>query len=103
MVDTGIHHLGWTREQAIAYMLANTPLAPNNIDNEVDRYVSWPGQAVAYKTGQLEILALRAQAESALGDRFDPKGFHDVVLGGGAVTLPVLRARIESWIQDQQE
>lgn len=98
VVDTGIHHLGWTREQAIAYMTENTPLAPNNIDNEVDRYISWPGQAVAYKTGQVEILALRAEAEAALGGRFDAKGFHDVVLGGGAVTLPVLRARVEAWI-----
>lgn len=98
VVDTGIHHLGWTRAQAIAYMTQNTPLAPNNIDNEVDRYISWPGQAVAYKTGQSELLALRAEAEAALGERFDPKGFHDAVLGGGAVTLPVLRARVEAWV-----
>lgn len=102
VVDTGIHHLGWTREQAVTYMRENTPLAVNNIDNEVDRYVSWPGQALAYKTGQMEILALRAEAEAALADDFDVRGFHDVVLGGGAVTLPVLRARVEAWMESQR-
>ena len=102
VVDTGIHHKGWTRERAIAFMAANTPLALNNIDNEVDRYVSWPGQALAYKTGQLEIFALRRQAEAALGDRFDLPGFHAVVLEGGAVTLGVLRTRVEEWVAAQQ-
>ncbi len=98
VVDTGIHHLGWSRQQAVDYMRENTPLALNNIDNEVDRYISWPGQALAYKTGQREILALRAMARERLGDRFDLRAFHDVVLGGGAVTLPVLRRRVESWV-----
>jgi uncharacterized protein (DUF885 family) len=97
VVDTGVHHRGWTRVQAEDWMRENTPLADNNIVNEVDRYVSWPGQAVAYKTGQMEILALRAEAEAALGDRFDRKAFHDVVLGAGAVSLPVLRGRVEAW------
>lgn len=98
VVDTGVHHMGWTRAQAEDWMRENTPLADNNIVNEVDRYVSWPGQAVAYKTGQIEILALRAEAEAALGGRFDRSAFHDVVLGAGAVPLPVLRARVEGWV-----
>jgi uncharacterized protein (DUF885 family) len=98
VVDTGLHAKGWTREQAIAWMEANTPLAPNNIVNEVDRYVSWPGQALGYKVGQLEILALRREAESALGPAFDVREFHDVVLGAGAVSLPVLRSRVGAWV-----
>lgn len=98
VVDTGIHDQGWTREQARAFMAAHTALAEINIVNEVDRYVSWPGQALAYKYGQLEILALRAEAEAALGDRFDLPGFHEVVLGAGAVSLPILRRRVRAWI-----
>ena len=102
VVDTGLHAMGWTRAQAEAFMLAHTALTPENISNEVDRYISWPGQALAYKVGQLEILALRQQAQGALGDRFDIKRFHDVVLGQGAVTLPVLRAQVEAWIAEAQ-
>lgn len=98
VVDTGIHDQGWTRQQAIDFMLANTPLAPDNIDNEVDRYISWPGQALGYKTGQQEILALRAQARDALGDRFRRQDFHDLLLTGGAVTLPLLRQRVAAWV-----
>ncbi len=99
VVDTGIHALGWTRQQAIEYMTANTALAPNNIANEVDRYITWPGQAVAYKVGQLEILRLREDARKRLGARFDIKGFHDAVLSQGAVTLPVLAEQVESWVR----
>jgi uncharacterized protein (DUF885 family) len=98
VVDTGIHAKGWSREQAVAFMLANTPLAENNVRNEVDRYVTWPGQALAYKLGQIELRGLRREAESALGPRFSLAGFHDAVLGGGAVTLPVLRRQVEAWI-----
>ncbi len=98
VVDTGIHHKGWTRAQAEAYMRENTPLADNNIVNEVDRYVGWPGQAVAYKTGQLEILRLRSEAEKVLGDDFDLQAFHDLVLGAGAVPLPVLERRVRAWV-----
>ena len=99
VVDTGIHALGWTRQQAIDYMTENTVLAPNNIVNEVDRYITWPGQAVAYKVGQLEILRLREDARQRLGARFDIKGFHDAVLSQGAVTLPVLGEQVESWVR----
>lgn len=101
VVDTGIHDLGWSRAQAEAFMQQNTPLAVNNIRNEVDRYIHWPGQALGYKTGQLEIRALRAEARAALGERFDLAGFHDAVLGRGAVTLPVLRAQVRAWIDSR--
>lgn len=101
VVDTGLHAKGWSRQQAIDFMRDNTPLAVNNIANEVDRYVTTPGQALAYKIGQREMLALRAEAEQALGARFDVRAFHDVVLGGGAVSLPVLRSRVEAWIASE--
>jgi uncharacterized protein (DUF885 family) len=74
----------------------------NNVENEVDRYVTWPGQALAYKTGQIEIWRIRREAEAELGTRFDLRGFHDVVLAGGAVTLPVLEARVLAWVRDQK-
>jgi uncharacterized protein (DUF885 family) len=99
VVDTGIHDMGWSREQAEAFLLENTPLAENNVVNEVDRYITTPGQALAYKTGQLEIRRLRAKAEAALGPSFSLPQFHAVVLGGGAVSMPVLRERVDAWIE----
>lgn len=98
VVDTGLHAMGWTRAQAEQYLRDHTALTEANIANEVDRYIGWPGQALAYKVGQLEILALRARAEQALGERFDLPGFHAVVLGAGAVTLPILDERVDAWI-----
>jgi uncharacterized protein (DUF885 family) len=98
VVDTGIHAMGWSRQQAIDYMIENSVLAENNIVNEVDRYITWPGQALAYKLGQLEILRLRAEAKERLGPRFDIKAFHDAVLGNGAVPLPVLQEQVEAYI-----
>jgi uncharacterized protein (DUF885 family) len=98
VVDTGLHAKGWSREQAVAYMLENTLLAKNNIVNEVDRYINWPGQALAYKLGQREIQALRADAEKKLGPKFSIQGFHQAVLGAGAVNLSILRGRIERWV-----
>jgi uncharacterized protein (DUF885 family) len=97
VVDTGLHAMGWSRQQAIDYMVENSVLAENNIVNEVDRYLTWPGQALAYKVGQLEILKLRDEGKRRLGDRFDIKGFHDVVLRNGAVALPVLREQVEAY------
>jgi uncharacterized protein (DUF885 family) len=98
VVDTGLHHLGWSRQQAIDFMKANLALTEPEIVNEVDRYIIWPGQALAYKVGQLEILALRDQAQRALGDRFRLRDFHDLILGEGAVPLSVLRGIVERWI-----
>ncbi len=101
VVDTGLHAMGWSRERAKAFMLAHTALAANNIDNEVDRYIVWPGQALAYKTGQMEIWKLRREAETELGKAFDIKAFHAVVLEQGAVSLPILRNRVEAWVKSQ--
>lgn len=95
VVDTGIHALGWSRQRAIDFMTAHTALGANNIANEVDRYIAWPGQALAYKLGQLELLALRAEARERLGSGLDIRRFHDVVLCGGALPLPVLREVVE--------
>jgi uncharacterized protein (DUF885 family) len=99
VVDTGIHALGWTRARADAFMREHTALTPINIGNEVDRYIGWPGQALAYKVGQLEILRLRLEAQARLGARFDLPAFHAIVLGAGAVTLPVLADRVNAWIE----
>ena len=95
VVDTGIHALGWTRQQAIDFMAGHSALGENNIANEVDRYIAYAGQALAYKLGQREILALRAEARERQGDRFDIRRFHDAVLGEGALPLPVLRQVVE--------
>jgi uncharacterized protein (DUF885 family) len=98
VVDTGMHALGWTRREAIDFLKGHSALGENNIANEVDRYIVWPGQALAYKIGQLEILRLREEARARLGDAFDIKAFHDTVLGAGAVSLPALRGRVEEWL-----
>ena len=95
VVDTGIHALGWTRRQAIDFMAKHTALGENNITNEVDRYIAYPGQALAYKLGQLELMRLRSEARERQGARFDIKGFHDAVLGEGALPLPALRQVVE--------
>ncbi|MEC9466417.1 MAG: DUF885 domain-containing protein [Myxococcota bacterium] len=101
VVDTGIHAFGWQRQRAIEFMLANSALTQKNIENEVDRYIAWPGQAVAYKTGELRIRAMRARAEETLGAQFDIRGFHDAVLEVGAIPLSVLEKRIDAWIAQQ--
>lgn len=98
VVDTGIHHLGWTREQAVAYLRDNTALSDHEIDTEVNRYISWPGQADSYYLGYLEILALRARAEKALGTKFDLRRFHDTILAAGSVPLPELSALVDRYI-----
>lgn len=98
VVDTGLHALGWSRDRAAAFLAANTLLPPATIAEEVDRYTVWPAQALAYKLGQLELLALREAARSALGAAFDLAAFHDRVLEEGALGLALLRARIEAWI-----
>jgi uncharacterized protein (DUF885 family) len=98
VVDTGMHSQGWSRQQALDYLTAQTALSTHEIRTEVDRYIAWPGQALAYKIGELKILELRARAESALGASFDIRAFHDAVLENGGVTLPVLERRIEALI-----
>jgi uncharacterized protein (DUF885 family) len=97
VVDTGIHAMGWTRSRAIEYLTENSPLAPNNIENEVDRYIGYPGQALAYKLGQREIMRLREEAQRSMGNRFDLKGFHDTVLTCGPVPLDVLEDLVMEW------
>ena len=103
VVDTGIHSQGWSKQRAIDFMVANTALSRANIEAEVNRYISWPGQALAYKLGELRIRAARARAEAALGAAFDLRRFHDVVLGQGAVPLDVLDANVDAWIADQRK
>jgi uncharacterized protein (DUF885 family) len=100
VVDTGIHAQGWTREQAQAYMHDNTALADHEIETEVDRYISWPGQALSYYLGEMAIMKARHKAEQALGPKFDIRNFHDTVLQLGSVPLPVLEARIDTFIAD---
>ncbi len=98
VVDTGLHAMGWTRQQAIDYLVANTALSIHECTTETDRYISWPGQALCYKMGELKIRELRRQAEMTLGERFDVRGFHDAVLANGMVPLPVLEAQVGAWI-----
>ena len=102
VVDTGLHAMGWSRDRAIAFMVEHTALAENNIANEVDRYLAIPGQALAYKLGQLEILRLREAARIELRERFDIRAFHDAVLGQGAIGLPTLHAVIGTWIEERR-
>lgn len=98
VVDPGMHALGWSREKAIRFMLDNTALSELNIRNEIDRYINWPGQATAYKIGELKIRELRARAERKLGDAFDLRQFHDVVLGAGVLPLDLLERRVDAWV-----
>ena len=98
VVDTGMHAKGWSKAQAVAYMTANTALSAHNIDAEVNRYITWPGQALAYKVGELTIQRLRKKAEAELSDKFDQRAFHDAVLGQGPVPMDVLETQIDAWI-----
>lgn len=100
VVDTGMHYLGWTRQQAIDYMLEHTALSRHNVEAEVDRYIAWPGQALGYKIGELKIRELRRWAEEKLEDRFDLREFHEVVLGSGSVPLTVLEENVQRWVTE---
>lgn len=102
VVDTGLHSRGWTREQAIDYLRANTALGEADIGAEVDRCIARPGQALSYKVGQLRILELRRRAQAALGARFDVRAFHEQIVGGGSLPLAVLESRIDRWIESQK-
>lgn len=99
VVDTGIHFMGWTRERAIQLFVENSALSLHNIETEVDRYISWPGQALSYKMGELTIVALRQRAEEVLGEDFDLRSFHDAILKNGGVTMPVLEKEITKYIK----
>lgn len=103
VVDTGLHAKGWSKEQAVAFMRDNSALSDANIDAEVNRYISWPGQALGYKIGELRIRGLRERAERELGGRFDIRAFHDVVLAQGSVPMDVLETRVGEWIAGQQQ
>lgn len=102
VVDPGIHAKGWSRQQAIDFMLANTALSAHNVEKEVDRYIGWPGQACGYKLGELKIRELRALAEGTLGDDFDLRAFHDHLLAAGAIPLDVLESRMFDWVEAQR-
>ncbi len=98
VVDTGIHALGWSRDEAVEFMKSHTALSLHEINTETDRYIAWPGQALSYKIGEITIRQLRKEAEEALGANFDIREFHEVLLGEGTVTLPILRKRVEEYI-----
>ncbi|MEO0851563.1 MAG: DUF885 domain-containing protein, partial [Pseudomonadota bacterium] len=101
VVDTGLHAFGWSRQQAIDYLLANTGLSKDEVVSEVDRYITWPGQATAYKIGELRILAMRARAEKRLGRAFDRRAFHDVIVGHGSLPIALLDELVDQWIEGQ--
>ena len=98
VVDTGIHAFGWKREEAVNFMANNTALSLHEVNTEVDRYISWPGQALAYKIGELKIRELRQKAQEKLGSRFDIREFHEIILEKGTVTLGILEDRINKYI-----
>lgn len=103
VVDTGIHAMGWSREEAVNYLRANTALSLHEVNTEVDRYISWPGQAVSYKIGELKIRELRAKAEQALGEKFEIRDFHEVILGQGTVTLKIMETLVDAYIKEKQK
>ena len=103
VIDTGVHHMGWTRDQALAYLRDHTALSEHEVTTEVDRYISWPAQALSYKLGEIRIVQLRAEAEKELGTKFDIKAFHDAVLKQGSVPLPVLDEQIRAFIAEAKK
>lgn len=102
VVDTGMHAFGWSRQQAIEYLLANTALSEQGVTREIDRYISWPGQALSYKIGELRIKAMRERAEEALDDKFDIRRFHDTIVGNGSLPIAVLDEIVDEWIEAQK-
>jgi uncharacterized protein (DUF885 family) len=99
VVDTGIHAFGWSREEAVDFMAKNTALSLHEVNTEIDRYISWPGQALSYKIGEIKIRELREKAEKELGGNFDIREFHEIILEKGTVTLSLLEERINNYIQ----
>ena len=99
VVDTGIHAFGWSRKEAVDFMAKNTALSLHEVNTEIDRYISWPGQALSYKIGEIKIRELREKAEKELGGNFDIREFHEIILEKGTVTLSLLEERINNYIQ----
>jgi uncharacterized protein (DUF885 family) len=102
VVDTGIHAKGWTRDQVVHFMSVNTALSLHEINTETDRYISWPGQALSYKIGELKIRELRQKAEESLGTKFNIRDFHEVILAQGTVTLSIMELRVKAYIEAQK-
>ena len=102
VVDTGIHAQQWSEERAVTYFINNSAQAEGAIRSEIQRYITWPGQATAYKIGMMKFQELRFNAESVLGNSFDIRAFHDGVLGAGALPLPLLESRVDHWIEQVQ-
>jgi uncharacterized protein (DUF885 family) len=103
VIDTGVHEKHWSRDQMVEYFHKYTAMDEPNVQTEVDRYIAWPGQALAYKLGQLEIMKLRDEARQKLGAKFDLRSFHDEVLGSGALPLDVLDSEVKAWIARQEK
>ena len=99
VVDTGMHYKGWSRQEAVDLFLENTAKSPQDISNEVDRYIAWPGQALAYKIGQLKIMELRDKSKEALGDKFDIKDYHDHILSFGSIPMSILEEKVDEFIE----
>jgi uncharacterized protein (DUF885 family) len=102
VVDTGVHYKHWTRQQMVDFFHEHCSVEEPDVQAEVDRYIAWPGQALAYKLGQLEILKLAARAERELGGKYDIRAFHDEILNGGALPMDVMDARVTAWISSQK-
>ena len=102
VVDTGIHHKRWSRERAIQYLTDNTPNPPGDIEKAIERYVVYPGQATAYMIGKLKIMELRDRAQTELGDDFDIRAFHDVILKSGPVPLAIMEENVDAWIEGER-
>jgi uncharacterized protein (DUF885 family) len=101
VVDTGMHAFGWTRDEAIRFMMQNTALSEYEVRNEIDRYISWPAQALSYKIGEIRIRQLREKAQRAVGIDFDLRRFHDTLIGNGSVPIAVLDEIIDEWIESE--
>ena len=102
VVDTGMHYKGWSREEAVELFLQNTAKTPQDINNEVDRYIAWPGQALAYKIGQLKIMELRDKAKEELGEKFDLKDYHDFILSFGSIPMNILEEKVNEFIENKK-